>query len=89
MKKPSKAAPDSSDDLREEYSFDYANAEPNPYAARLKGKTVAVVLEADVAAAFPDSEAVNARLRAVVAAVPRRSRRRATSKRGRGGRTRG
>jgi hypothetical protein len=89
MKKPSKAAPDSSDDLREEYAFDYSEAKPNPYAAQLKGKTVAVVLEPDVAAAFPDSEAVNAQLRAVVAAVPRRSRKRPTSKKGRGGRTRG
>ena len=75
MKKASKAALKPSDDLRSEYSFDYSKAKKNPYAARLKGRTVAVVLEPDVAAAFPTSKAVNRQLRAVVATVPRRSRR--------------
>jgi hypothetical protein len=78
---------DSADDLRPEYSFDYSKAKPNPYAARLQGRTVAVVLEPDVAAAFPDSKAVNRQLRAVVATVPRRSRKR-IAPRTRGGRTR-
>jgi hypothetical protein len=89
MKRARKAVPDNFDDLRPEYSFDYTKAKPNPYAARLKGRTVAVVLEPDVAAAFPSSKAVNAQLRAVVAAVPRRSRKRATQRKRRGGRTRG
>ncbi len=75
MKKASKAVRKPTDDLRPEYSFDYSKAERNPYAARLKGRTVAVVLEPDVAAAFPTSKAVNRQLRAVVATVPRRSRR--------------
>jgi len=87
MKKASKAVPDSADDLRPEYAFDYTKAKPNPYAARLKGRTVAVVLEPDVAAAFPSSKAVNRQLRAVVATVPRRSRKR-IAPRTRGGRTR-
>ena len=73
MKKASKAVPRASDDLRSEYSFDYSKAKANPYAAQLMGRTVAVVLEPDVAAAFPNSKAVNRQLRAVVAAVPRRS----------------
>jgi len=81
MKRASKAVRDSSDDLRPEYAFDYSKARANPYAARLKGRTVAVVLEADVAAAFPTSKAVNTQLRAVVGAVPRRSRRSAAPKR--------
>jgi hypothetical protein len=88
MKKASKAVRNASDDLRPEYAFDYSKAKANPYAAQLKGRTVAVVLEPDVAAAFPNSKAVNTQLRAVVAAVPRRSRRRAPPRR-RGGRTRG
>ena len=88
MKKASKAVPRASDDLRSEYAFDYSKAKANPYAAQLKGRTVAVVLEPDVAAAFPNSKAVNTQLRAVVAAVPRRSRRRIAPRR-RGGRTRG
>jgi hypothetical protein len=86
MKRASKAVRDVSEDLRSEYVFDYSKAKKNPYAARLKGRTVAVVLEPDVAAAFPDSKAVNRQLRAVVRAVPRRSR---VAPRGRGGRTRG
>jgi hypothetical protein len=75
MKKVSRAVRKPADDLRPEYSFDYSKAKKNPYAARLKGRTVAVVLEPDVAAAFPTSTAVNRQLRAVVASVPRRSRR--------------
>ena len=86
MKRASKAVRDVSEDLRSEYAFDYSKAKKNPYAARLKGRTVAVVLEPDVAAAFPNSKAVNRQLRAVVRAVPRRSR---VAPRGRGGRTRG
>jgi hypothetical protein len=85
MKRASKAVPDVSEDLRSEYAFDYSKAKNNPYAARLKGRTVAVVLEPDVAAAFPNSKAVNRQLRAVVRAVPRRSR---IAPRRRGGRTR-
>lgn len=88
MKRASKAVRDSSDELKPEYVLDYSKAKANPYAARLKGRTVAVVLEPDVAAAFPSSKAVNSQLRAVVAAVPRRSRKRVAARR-RGGRTRG
>ena len=78
MKRAAKTSEDSSDDLKAEYSFDYSKAKKNPYAARLKGKAIAVVLDPDVAIAFPTSRAVNRTLRAVVAAVPRRSRVRPT-----------
>ena len=73
MRKPSSAVSEGSDELRPEYRFDYAKARPNAYAARLKGKAVAVVLDAEVAAAFPTSESVNTALRAVI--VQRRSKR--------------
>jgi len=73
MRKPSSTASVGSDELRPEYRFDYSKARPNPYAARLKGKSVAVVLDAEVAAAFPTSESVNTALRAVI--VQRRSKR--------------
>jgi len=86
MKRASKAVREPSEDLKPEYVFDYSKAKKNPYAARLKGRTVAVVLEPDVALAFPSSKAVNRQLRAVVRAIPRRSR---TTSRTRGGRTRG
>jgi hypothetical protein len=75
MKKIRKAGRAASDELRPHYDFDYSKAKPNPYAAQLKGRVVAVVLDPDVAAAFPSSEAVNKKLRSVLAAVPRRSRR--------------
>jgi hypothetical protein len=88
MKKAFKAIRDVTEDLRPEYSFDYSKAKKNPYASQLKGRKVAVVLEPDVALAFPSSKAVNRQLRAVVAAVPRRSRK-AASPRRRGGRRRG
>jgi hypothetical protein len=71
MRKPSSAVSEGSDELRPEYRFDYSKARSNPYAARLKGKAVAVVLDAEVAAAFPTSESVNTALRAVM--VQRRS----------------
>jgi hypothetical protein len=68
------------DDMLPEYEFDWSKAKPNPYAARLKD-TVAVVLEPDVARAFPTSEAVNTLLRSVLAAMPRRTVPRRSSKR--------
>ncbi len=86
MKTVRRTLPDLVDDLRPEYAFDYSKAKKNPYATRLKGRVVAVVLEPDVAAAFPNSKAVNKQLRAVVRAVPRRSRTRSAPQT-RGGRT--
>jgi hypothetical protein len=63
MRKPSRTLSEGSDDLRPEYRFNYSKARPNPYAARLKGKAVAVVLDEEVAAAFPTSQSVNTALR--------------------------
>ena len=54
------------DDLRPEYQFDYAKSRKNPYASKLAGKTVLVVLDADVAAAFPTAASVNRALRSVL-----------------------
>ncbi|MBK5255356.1 MAG: hypothetical protein JJE39_04930 [Vicinamibacteria bacterium] len=59
------------DDMRPEYDFDYSKTRPNPYAARLRGDVVMVVLATDVAPFFPTSESVNAALRAVIAAADR------------------
>jgi hypothetical protein len=72
------------DDLRPEYDFDYSKAKANPYAARLSGAAVTIVLDPDVAAVFRTSEAVNEVLRSAVAAVPRRSRIGHTARRRRG-----
>ena len=67
MKKASKAVPDASDDLRPEYAFDYTKAKPNPYAARLKGRTVLSSWSRMLRRRSQVSKAVNRQLRAVVA----------------------
>ena len=53
-----------------EYHFDYSKARPNRFAASMKGNTVAVVLDPDVASVFQTSEAVNTILRSVISALP-------------------
>jgi len=58
------------DTLRKEYRFDYSRAKPNRFAEKMSEGVVAVVLEPDVAAIFKSSEAVNALLRSVIAAMP-------------------
>ena len=59
--------PKVSEDLRAEYNFDYSKAVRGKYHKRLlkEGSNV-VVLEPDVAKAFPDSASVNAALRSVI-----------------------
>jgi hypothetical protein len=57
-------------DIRAEYHFDYRKARPNRFASRMKGSTVAVVLDPDVASVFQTSEAVNSLLRSVISALP-------------------
>lgn len=56
-----------SDDMRAEYTFDYATAARGKYYRRLlkEGANVAV-LEPDVAEAFRDSASVNAALRSLL-----------------------
>jgi len=56
--------------MRKEYRFDYRRAKPNRFAEKMTEGVVAVILEPDVAAIFRSSEAVNALLRSVIAAMP-------------------
>ena len=58
------------DDMRPEYDFDYSKALPNPYAARLKGHAVAVLLAPDVEPPFPTADSANEILSAAINAVP-------------------
>ncbi len=51
------------DDLQAHYDFDYSKAKPNRFAERIKQESRMVVLDPDVADAFPTSEAVNETLR--------------------------
>jgi hypothetical protein len=62
----------SSKDLRSEYDFDYAKARPNRFARRAREKSVVVLLAPDVAKVFKNGESVNAAVRAILRAVPRR-----------------
>ncbi|HZF12668.1 MAG TPA: hypothetical protein VFE33_28080 [Thermoanaerobaculia bacterium] len=56
-----------SDDLRPEYDFDFSQGERGRYYKRLlqEGSNI-VVLEPDIAEAFPDSAAVNHALRSLL-----------------------
>ncbi len=56
--------------MRREY--DFRSGVRGKYAARVREGRNIVALDADVAAAFPDSRAVNRALRALLQAVPRR-----------------
>jgi hypothetical protein len=82
MKKaPTKRRPQSAvseDDMRAEY--DFSKGRRNKYAGRFDGTVTVVLLDADVAEAFPDSKAVNAALRSL-AEIARRPRRKAKPKR--------
>jgi len=60
-----------SDELRTEYEFDYTQAKPNRFAAKLKKGGCLVVLDPEVAAVFQSSQDVNALLRAIVRMMPR------------------
>jgi hypothetical protein len=58
-----------SDDLRPEYHFDYSKATRGKYYKRiLKEGANVVVLDPDIAKAFPNSETVNDALRIVLKA---------------------
>lgn len=65
-KKPSARRHVGTSGLRAEYRFDYARSRRNRFAARVAKDVVAVVLDPDVASAFPTSTAVNAALRSMI-----------------------
>jgi len=57
------------DEINEHYDFDYSKAKPNRFAARLAEEQLMVVLDPDMAAIFPTSEAVNEALRVLATAA--------------------
>jgi len=59
-----------SEELREEYRFDYSKAKRNRFASELPPGGRVVYLEPEVAAVFTDSAQVNRLLKAVLAAMP-------------------
>ena len=66
-KKPKSAPRVSDDDILPEY--DFSRAGPNRYAQRYTGGVNVVALDPDVAAVFPDAEAVNRALRALAGII--------------------
>jgi hypothetical protein len=75
--KRAKGRRNSDDDMRPEY--DFSRARPNKYAARYSN-SIAVTLDPDVAAVFPNAREANDALRAL-AGVIRRHRGRRSSRR--------
>jgi hypothetical protein len=78
MKKNHKKTDNRGDGLRPEYEFDYRQAKPNRFAAKLKKGGRLVILEPEVAAVFHDSRQVNQALRSLVEAMPPRRKQRNT-----------
>jgi len=76
MKKtpPPKKKRDETDQLRDEYRFDYSKAKPNRFASRADPACVVVALEPDVSRVFTTADAVNKALRALIEAMPTTSR---------------
>ncbi len=62
-----------SDELRDEYQFDYRQAKANRFAAALQKGGRLVVLDPEVAVAFQQSDVVNAVLRALLETMPDRT----------------
>ena len=57
-------------ELRGEYRFDYAKAQPNRFASKVDKDRVVVVLDPDIADVFRNSEDVNRVLRALITSMP-------------------
>jgi hypothetical protein len=73
--KASERAEADSDDLLPEYRLDYTKARPNPYVGRVEPARRIVSLDPDVSEVFTTEESVNTVLRALIEAMPKRSRR--------------
>ena len=78
--KPRAGTPVDPDEVLPEY--DFSRAMPNKYASRYAAGSVVVVLEPDVAAAFPDSAEANEALRALAGIIQKHRTRRPVSRRG-------
>lgn len=58
------------DDMRDEYRFDYSKAKPNRFADKIGQDRLMIVLDSDVAVVFKTPESVNRVLRALIATMP-------------------
>ncbi len=71
MKKTSSRRRPRREEMRREYQFDYRKSRPNRFAPLMKGGTIAIVLDPDVASVFQSPESVNSLLRSVITALPK------------------
>ena len=69
-----------SQDMLPEYNFDYSKARPNRFAGRISEERLVVLLDPEVSQVFTTPEAVNTVLRALVAALPKGTKRKAGRK---------
>lgn len=60
-----------SDEMQDEYQFDYSKAKPNRFASRIGRDQLMIVLDPDVAAVFKTTESVNQVLRAIITSMPK------------------
>ena len=60
-----------SDEMQDEYQFDYSKAKPNRFASQIGRDQLMIVLDPDVAAVFKTPESVNQVLRAIITSMPR------------------
>ena len=72
MKKTPATKSRKTDDMDSEYRFDYKKAKPNRFAKKMKNEPVIVLLDEDVAKVFKTQEQVNAALRALILAIPKK-----------------
>ncbi len=55
-----------SDEMQDEYQFDYNKAKPNRFASQIGQDQLMIVLDPDVAAVFKTTESVNQVLRTII-----------------------
>ena len=76
MKKTQEPKPHKiSDEMAAEYHFDYHAARPNRFAKMMEGDPLVVMLDKDVSEVFTTPESVNKALRALIEAMPTKTRR--------------
>ncbi|RJP26106.1 MAG: hypothetical protein C4527_16005 [Candidatus Omnitrophota bacterium] len=60
-----------SEEMLEEYHFDYEKAKPNRFVGQTDENRIVVILDPDIAAVFKNSDSVNTVLRAIIQTMPR------------------
>jgi hypothetical protein len=71
-----KAASDDAGNIRKEYRIDYSKSRPNRFVKMATEEPLVVMVDADISEVFTTSKSVNHALRALIAAMPKSSRKR-------------